>query len=87
MRHTHQLVLRGIAACFNSPGKFFVSRPGWISVGQYEGMIIELFPQFPDMPPRSYTILQYLTNRVLSILVRARLVCFILFFICYLPIT
>ena len=49
----------------HGPGKFFVSRPGWVSVGQYEGIIIELYPRFPGMPPHSYTILlsgQWITD-------------------------
>jgi hypothetical protein len=29
--------------------------PGWVSVGHYEGIIIELYPQFPGMPPHLYT--------------------------------
>jgi hypothetical protein len=36
----------------HGPGKLLVSRPGWVSVGQYEGIIVELYP---GMPPHSYT--------------------------------
>ena len=52
----------------HGPGNFPISLPGWVLVGRYEGIIIELFPQFPGMAPCSYANLHYLINRLQTLL-------------------